>query len=325
MIEVLAGYVSGATVELARVSRKGRHLKLSDVHSFPSREFSRFDRILQLYVRKTNTQFSAACLGVAGPVIGDEVSTTNLPWHISAPTLERRFALGQVKLLNDVVVTAHGLGELESDSFFAINRGRRIDGGNQALIAAGAGLGEALIVNDGQEMLPFPSEGGHGDFAPGNQLEAELWEYLYSELGRVEVEDIVSLSGLERIYNFLVDTHGGTRADWFSQAQYPSDLIIEKALSGQDDTASRALDIFIDCYASEAANLALKGMALGGVYIGGVIAPKMITALDKGRFKERFVKRGKMESLLARIPVGVIIDERTPLLGAASVALRLLQ
>jgi len=323
MSGLLAGYISGSTVELARVNEKRGKIVLEDLQSYPSRDFARLDNILGKYLKRDGQPFTVGCLGVAGPVLGEKVTTTNLPWHISAAALEKKFDLQQIILINDVVATAYGLAQLNSDHFIVINSGRRVASGNQAHISAGVGLGEALILKHGERVVPYASEGGHGDFAPGNQLEAELWEYLYSEKGYVEVEDVLSLSGLVRIYDFLVETQGGVRADWFSHAEYPTDLIIEKALSGQDDTASRALDIFVDCYASEAANLALKGMAIGGVYIGGVIAPQIITALDRGRFMNRFAKSGKMESLLARIPVGVIIEERTPLLGAASVALGL--
>ena len=323
MSGLLAGYISGSTVELARVHEKRGKIVLEDVQSYPSRDFSRLDIILGKHLKRDGQPFKAACLGVAGPVLGEKVTTTNLPWHISAAALEKKFDLQQVILINDVVASAFGLGQLGSEHFLTINSGKRVAIGNQALIAAGVGLGEALIMKHGDRVLPYASEGGHGDFAPGSQVEVELWEYLYSEKGRVEVEDVLSLSGLVRIYDFLVDTQGGTRADWFKNAEYPSDLIIEKALSGQDETATKALDIFVDCYAAEAANLALKGMAIGGVFIGGVIMPQIITALDKSRFMNRFAKKGKMESLLARIPVGVIIEERTPLLGAASVALGL--
>jgi len=197
------------------------------------------------------------------------------------------------------------------------------ENGNIGLIAAGSGLGEALIYHTGDEINQYASEGGHADFAPGNQIEVELWEYLYSELGYVEAEDVISRRGLERIFNFLVDTHGGVRCDWFDQAKNRAMAVIEKALSGEDKTAVRTLDIFIDCYASEAANLALKGMTLGGIYIGGLLAPQIITAFDQGKFMRRFVKRGKMESLLARMPVGVIIEPKTALIGAAGMSTKL--
>lgn len=319
---MIAGYISGARVELAKVKEREGRVLLSGHASFDSRDFSNLESILNLYLKKNKDEISCACFGVAGPVIKDEVTTTNLPWHIRAAAIEARFSIRRVKLLNDIVATAHGLTELRSDRFFVINEGQRPEAGNLGLIAAGSGLGEALIYQDHDSFVPYASEGGHADFAPGSQLEMELWEYIYSERGQVEVEDVISFPGLERIYNFVVDSSGMTTAGWFDKADDKAAAIIEHALSGRDDNAGKTLDMFIDCYASEAANLALKGMTLGGIYVGGLIAPQIITALDKGRFMERFVKRGKMEGILARMPVGVIIEERTALIGAAAVAAR---
>ncbi|MBN1211530.1 MAG: glucokinase [candidate division Zixibacteria bacterium] len=319
----IAGYISGNTVEIAKVREKKSQIELYEIESYNSKQFSNFKAILNLYLKHNTDKLSKACFGVAGPVIQNQVDTTNLPWHIIGEKIESDFSFKRVKLVNDIVATAHGLSQLGADKFFTINRGRKGENGNIGLIAAGTGLGEALIYSDGTRAYPYASEGGHADFAPGNQLEAELWAYLYSEQGHVEVEDIVSLSGLERIFNFLAENHGWKKTKWYEESSdRPSD-ILETALQGKDQKAVETLDVFIDCYASEAANLALKGMTLGGIYIGGLIAPQIITALDKGRFMERFVKKGKMESLLAKMPVGIIIEEKTPLQGAARIALDL--
>jgi glucokinase len=323
MKEFLTGYISGTSVDLARVRERGGNLELREYVRYLSRDFRDFGSILELYLKKHQREYAAACFGVAGPVIQNEVTTTNLPWHIIGSHIEKKFNIPQVKLINDIVATAHGLPRVQADRFFTINGGIKSGAGNLGLIAAGAGLGEALIYAENSHIHPYASEGGHADFAPGNQLELELWEYLYAENGRVEVEDVVSLRGLENIFGFLVDTHGMNRPDWFETKSDRPAAIIETALAGKDDTSVRTLDIFIDCYASEAANLALKGMTTGGIYVGGLIAPQIITALDKGRFMERFVKRGKMEALLAKMPVGVIIEEKTALFGAGSLALTL--
>ena len=322
MKEILAGYIGGAHVDLSRVREAGEKIELREYVRYQSRDFRDFSSILELYLKKHRHQFTVACLGVAGPVIQNEVTTTNLPWHIIAANLEKKFGIPSIKLVNDIVASAHGLPRLQPDRFFTINSGIKSKSGNLGLIAAGAGLGQALIYSENSHVHPYASEGGHADFAPGNQLELELWEYLYAELGHVEVEDVVSLRGLENIFNFLIDTRGMSRLDWFEKADRPGN-IIENALAGKDETAVRTLDIFIDCLASEAANLALKGMTTGGIFIGGQIAPQIVTSLDKGRFMERFVKRGKMEALLAKMPVGVIIEEKTALLGAGSLALSL--
>lgn len=320
---ILAGYVTGETVHLTRVKRRHGELHLLQRQSFTNRDFSDLESILRLYLKSDQGQPLYACFGVAGPIIGGRVSATNIPWHISATEIAERFSIERVKLLNDLVATAHGLSELGPDKFYTINKGTRLLEGNIGLIAAGTGLGEAIIYTDGQSYFPYASEGGHAGFAPGNQLETELWEYLYSRAGEVEVEDVVSLGGLEAISRFLVDTHRSEPVPLSEDGNSQAHRILELALSGENETAVKTLDIFIDCYASEAANLALKGMTLGGIHLGGLIGPQIIMALDKGRFMERFVKRGKMESLLTRIPVRLIIEDKTALLGAAAVALRL--
>jgi len=320
-MERLAGYISGWTVDLARVSDKQGVPRLLRHQRFQSQEFSNFYPILELYLRKSRIKFDVACIGVAGPVISNKVITTTRKWHFDGPSIESQFSIKKVKLINSVVAAAHSIPLLGDDKFYVINEGRKGKNGNLGIVAAGSGLGEAIIYSDGKKLHPYASEGGHADFAPGNQLESELWEYLYPELGTVETEDVVSWSGLERIYSFLVDTHGGHRSSWFTKAKDRPSAIIEKALAGKDKTATEALDIFIDCFASEASNLALNGMTIGGVHLSGVIAPRIITAIDRRRFMERFVKKGKMEELLSRIPVGVINEEAAPLLGAASVVL----
>ncbi|MDX9857514.1 MAG: glucokinase [candidate division Zixibacteria bacterium] len=317
---MLAGYVSANRVDLARVNRQASVVSLYEESRFVSRDYKSLESILSLYLKRQKPEISTICFGVAGPVIGDEVRPTNLSWRIIGEELRQQFGFKYVTLINDIVATAHGLAHLGADDFFALNHGHGSRTGNMGLIAASSGLGEAIIYNNGGPPVPQASEGGHADFAPGSQLEAELWEYVYADKGYVEAEDIVSWTGLELIYNFLTETQGMHRSEWFDSAQYRASAVIEQALSGQDETANRALEIFIDCYASEAANLALKGMTLGGIYVGGQIAPRILTALDQGRFMQRFVKPGKMESLLADIPVRVIIEDRAALIGAAAIA-----
>lgn len=320
---MLAGYISGATVELAKVKKTDGTVKLSGQTSYSSRDFSNFESILNLYLKKQKAEIPCACFGVAGPVINDQVLTTRLSWHLVAGEIAQKFSIGKVQLLNDIVALAHSLPILGKDRFFTINEGKKVPTGNVGLIAAGSGLGEALIFSEGDSYLPVASEGGHADFAPGSQLESELWQYIYSENGHVEVEDVLSLRGLDTIYNFVIDSQGNGLASWYQKAKDKPSAIIEKALSGSDPNASRTLDIFIDCYASEASNLALKGMTLSGIFIGGAIGPQIITLLDNGKFMERFVKRGKMEPLLAQMPIGVIIEEKAALIGAAAVAAKM--
>jgi len=318
---MLAGYITAATVDLAFARRTGKELTLIKRASYKNSDFPNLEAILTHYMNRQGRETKTICLGVAGPVIENKVVTTNIPWTISGDELAEKLACKQVRLANDLVTTAQGLSEIPPDRFVTINEGTRSETGNIGLIAAGIGLGEAIIYRNEQGQVNCDSEGGHADFAPGNQLEAELWQYLYSEHGHVEVEDVLSLGGIERIYEFLVETQGAVESKELKGVTEKSARIIELALSGANGTAGRTMDIFIDCYASEAANLALKGMTIGGIYLGGLIAPQIMTLLDTGRFLERFVKPRRMADLLARMPVGLLIEDKTALIGAASLGL----
>ena len=320
---MLAGNITANKTSLARIKIVNDKPLLTQFQEFENAQFSGFDSILALYVRQHNGENRTACFGVAGPVMQNSVDVTNIPWKIDGNEIKEKYSFSEVKICNDIVTTAKGLFELPDDKFFAINAGNKIKGGNIGLLAAGYGLGEGLVFYDGSQYHPYASEGGHTGFTPGNQIEVELWEHLYSNLGFVEVEDVLSLKGLLRIYEFLLSTKRITKADWYKKADDKASKIIEFGLSGQDEIAVMTLDLFIDCFASEAANLALKGMTLSGVYLGGIIAPQIITALEQGRFMERFAHKGKMESLLAKIPVNVIIDEKIALKGAGTIAYEL--
>ena len=320
---MICGYITARTTDLARVVVHDGKPQLISHKQYDNEDFSNFDSILGLYLRKTKGERKVACFGVAGPVIDNAVTATNIPWKISGSQIAKEYPFQRVNIINDLVATAYGLFLLDDDKIYEINKGKKIKNGNIGLIAAGTGLGEALVFYDGAKYCPHASEGGHVDFSPGSQLETELWEYLYSHQENVEAEDVISFSGLEKIYEFMLASERSTKADWYKKAQFKAGKLIEMALAGKDDIAVKTLDMFIDCYASEAANLALKGITLGGIYLGGGIAPQIMTALDKGRFMERFVKKGKMASLLARVPVGLIIDDKTALLGAGSVAVNM--
>jgi len=318
---MLAGYITATTADLARVKELKGDIYLYDKMTFTNRDFSDFEAILSLYLKRIRGTTETVVLGVAGPVLDNQVKTTNLPWHIKGSTIEKKFSLKQVRLVNDLVAAAHGLFFLKDDRFYTLNKGIAERQGNIGLVAAGTGLGQAIITYDGARYRPYASEGGHAGFTPANQLEMELWEYVYAQQGYVEVEDVVSLPGMERVYRFLVERQRGVIADWFKKTVDKPNAIIEHALSGADEIAVKTLDMFIDCYAGEVANLALKGMTLGGVYLVGLIAPRIITALDEGRLLRRFVRRGKMESLLAGIPIKVVLDSKTALLGAAAMVI----
>ena len=320
---MLAGYITANKTSLARIKTGPHKPILSQFKEYENSQFSGFDSILSLYLRKHDGKNEFVCLGVAGPVIQNTVKATNIPWVIDGEVIQNKYNFSQVKICNDLEATAKGLFDISDENLFTINEGKEVEGGNFGLLAAGHGLGEGLLFFDGAKYHPYASEGGHGGFTPCNQLEVDLWEHLYSNLGFVETEDVLSLHGLERIYEFMLSISRATKADWFKKANDKASKIIELGLSGQDEIAVKSLDLFVDCLASEAANLALKGMTLSGIYLGGIIVPQIITALEHGRFMERFVHKGKMEPLLANIPVKVIIDEKIALKGAGTIAYEL--
>lgn len=318
---MLAGYITASGVHLARVRDRQGEVFFYDKMSFLNQDFSDFESILSLYMSRIRGTIDVAVFGVAGPVIANEVVTTNIPWRLVGSSIEKQFGMNQVRLVNDLVATANGLFFLKEDRFFTINDGEDGRQGNIGLVAAGYGLGQAIIFYDGGRYRPIASEGGHAGFSPSSQLEVELWEYVYSQKQSVEVEDILTLSGIETIYRFIVEHDRTVIADWFKKTSDKPSAIIEKALSGSDDQAVKVIDIFIDCYASEVANLALKGMTIGGVHLIGQIAPRILTILDQGPFMDRFVRKGKMEKLLASIPVKVVLDAQVALIGAGAMTI----
>jgi glucokinase len=266
---------------------------------------------------------AAACFGVAGPVIENQSRTTNLPWLVDGPAIAKRFDIRRVQLLNDLEATAYGILWLRPDEFEVLNQGTpRQKRQALALIAAGTGLGEGILFWDGKSYRPMPSEGGHADFAPNNDYEIELLRYLRSQYLHVSYERLVSGPGLHAIYEFIRDTKSN-EPTWLAEkvkAGNPAAEIAEAGLKGQAEIAKQALDLFTSIYGAEAGNLALKALSLDGLYVAGGIAPKLITKLKDGTFMKAFTNKGRFKRLLSTIPVKVVMNPQTALIGAASVA-----
>jgi glucokinase len=270
----------------------------------------------------------AACFGVAGPVFENHSRTTNLPWLVDGPALAKQFEIRQVRLLNDLEAMAHGILLLRADELIALNAGTP-PGHKQAiaLVAAGTGLGESILFWDGAEYRPMPSEGGHSDFAPNSDQEIELLRYLRSQYLHVSYERVLSGPGLLAIYEYLRDAKKN-EPTWLAEkikAGDPSAEIAEAGLKDQAEIAKQALDLFASIYGAEAGNLALKAMAINGVYVGGGIAPKILTKLRDGTFMKAFANKGRYKRLMGQIPVHVVMNQHTALLGAAVTAARLAQ
>ena len=272
------------------------------------------------------TTLTAACFGVAGPVLDNRCRTTNLPWVVDGSALAQRFDIAQVRLLNDLEATAHGLLLLRPDEVVVLNAGTPPKKKQAlALIAAGTGLGECILCWDGTRYLPMPSEGGHTDFAPNSDNEIELLRHLRGSYLHVSYERIVSGPGLHAVYEYLRDTKKN-EPTWLAEKIKVGDSAAEIAqagLNGQAEIAVQALEMFTSIYGAEAGNLALKGLTLDGVYVAGGIAPKLLKKLQDGSFMRGFINKGRYKRLMTQIPVKVVINDKTALLGAASVAARM--
>jgi glucokinase len=322
-VTVLAGDVGGTKTALALFDRSERGLALLREDTLPSREFDSLEVAIEKFLGAAPAPaIEAVCLGVAGPVVDGRCVATNLPWVIDERTLSAAIPARRVKLLNDLEVAGHGVIDLPEAELHTLQRGmpRR---GHMVLIAAGTGLGEALIVQDGERRLVIASEGGHADFAPRDDLELDLLRFLRKEFGRVSLERILSGPGLFNIYRFLRDTGRSRESAEVAQrmrAGDPSAVITEMALAGRDPTCVKALDVFVSAYGAEAGNLALRVMALGGVFVGGGIAPRILARLTGGAFVRAFRDKGRLAELMEAMPIRVVLDPRAPLLGAARVA-----
>jgi glucokinase len=252
------------------------------------------------------------------------VATPNLAWDVDASVIARELDQPQVGLLNDLEANAHGIFTLEDKDFAVLNAGAAGATGNIAVISAGTGLGEAGMYWDGAQHHPFAGEGGHCDYAPRADLEMDLLRFLQRKFGaHVSWERVLSGPGLANIYAFLRDTGRGTEPDWLAAAIRTGDgpaVIARAALEGKSELCVKALDVFVAAYGDEASNLALKLMAAGGVYLGGGIAPRIMDKLKGPAFMEAFTAKGRLRPLLATIPVRVIMNDDTALLGAARCA-----
>jgi glucokinase len=320
---ILAGDVGGTNTRLAFLQRDGARMQVVAEGTFPSREHAGLESALQKFVSLHPLPIDQACFGVAGPVRNGRCEATNLPWVVDARLVARELRLEAVGLINDLEANAYGIAALEPKDFITLNAGAPDAGGNQAIISAGTGLGEAGLFWDGKAHRPFATEGGHATFAPRNELEMALLRYLLGRFEHVSFERVLSGPGLVNIYTFLRDTGRGEEAAWLAEElrqPHPAAAITQAALEGKSALCEQALDLFVSIYGSEAGNLALKVMATGGVFLGGGIAPRIFRARKDTKFLEAFTAKGRMKPLLEAMPVQVILNDKTALLGAARCA-----
>ena len=320
---ILAGDIGGTKTNLAFISVEEGQLTVVTQESFPSRNYPSLEAVIREFIRGTSVRDKRAAFGVAGPVIDDRCEATNLPWVIDAKLLEGSLGLERASVINDLEATAHGIPALKPDELSVLNEGQPHVRGNIALIAAGTGLGEAILLWDRQGYRALASEGGHADLAPRNPMEIELLQYLLKKFHRVSYERVLSGPGIFNIYSFLKDAGYGKEPEWLAerfQGKDPAPVIAEAAKQGECELCTKTLHLFVSLYGAEAGNLALKALATGGVYIGGGIAPKILDQLRDGTFMVAFTDKGRLSPVLKDMPVQVILNDKTALLGAARYA-----
>jgi glucokinase len=287
-----------------------------------SRDFPSLSAASRQFMSSHDVRATSACFGIAGPVARGRVRTPNLPWVVDADEVARNLGLKSVWLINDLEANAYGLNALDEEDFAVLNAGCPDAGGNAAVISAGTGLGEAGLYWDGQRHRPFACEGGHADFAPRTEREADLLRYLLRRFERVSYERVLSGPGLHNVYMYVRDSRKAGEPAWLTERMREGApaAITRAALDGTCELCVEALDLFTSMYGAEAGNLALKLMATGGIYIGGGIAPKIVEKLRSGTFMKAFVAKGRMRPLMLSIPVRVVLNDRAALIGAARYA-----
>lgn len=317
---ILAGDIGGTNARLALFEPGPEGPSLVALETYPSREHGGLEEIVRRFRERHREPVRAAALGVAGPVAGGRVVTTNLPWVVDAGALARVLGLGDVVLLNDLEALAWALDLLPAEATAELKPGAAAFAGSRALLAAGTGLGEATLAVVGGRIAALASEGGHADFAPRTEVEIALLRWLTGRYGRVSYERVLSGPGLQDVYRFLREARGGTEPAGLAEelrSGDPAAAISAAALEGRSPACAEALDLFASVLGAEAGNLALRALATGGVYLGGGIAPRILPWLARPPFLAAFLAKGRLRSFLEDVAVHVILDDRAALLGAA--------
>lgn len=320
---ILAGDIGGTNSRLASFEVVQGRVQSIVEETFPSRASASLDDIVHTFVSRHNVHVTHACFGIAGPIHQGRSEAINLAWVVDAQCLAQQLGLPTVWLINDLEANAYGAAALAPEDFVILNEGAPAAEGNAAVIAAGTGLGEAGLFWDGKQHWPFASEGGHASFAPDDALQVELLQYMQQQFAHVSWERVLSGMGLYNIYTFLRDTRRGVEPAWLTEELEQEDrptVIGRAALAGTCELCVQTLDLFVKLYGAEAGNLALKVMATGGVFVGGGIAPRLITKLKEGTFTRAFCAKGRLQPILEAIPIRVIMNDKTALYGAARCA-----
>lgn len=320
---ILAGDIGATKTHLALYRPGDGGLTRVHDHIYRTQDFSTLEAVLSDFL-KEQEQVTVACLGVPGPVTGGLAHPTNIAWEVREQSLSTVLHGASTRLVNDLAATAYGMPHLGPSDVVELHKGEDLhQAANIAVIAAGTGLGEAGLIAEGTRWSAIASEGGHCDFAPRGAEQMALLQFLEREFGHASYERAVSGPGLHNLYRFLLEYLPEPEPEWLKTRMATGDasaVLSEVALAGQDPRCVQALELFTDIYGAEAANLALKFLAFGGVYIGGGIAPKVLPFLQRGGFMRSFLNKGRLTATLERMPVRISLNEETAMLGAAHLA-----
>ena len=325
---VLAGDVGGTKTSVGLFVTGKKRPEPLVVESFASREAPHLENIVEQFLKSHPASISRACFGIAGPVINGRCRATNLPWVVSEAQMKRRFHWRHVRLFNDLAAAAVAVPLLRRSEQVFLNKGIVQKKGNLALLSPGTGLGQAMLIYKDGVYVPLSSEGGHVGFSPTTEAEIELWRYLRKKYGHVSTERVLSGPGLVNVYSWLRDSGRFEEPLWLKALMKegdPAKAISENALRRRQALCVESLRSYVSMLGSAAGNLALTSMAVGGIYLGGGIPPKILPALKKGAFLKAFMAKGRFADFLAQIPVRVILNDKAALLGAAHTAFEALE
>lgn len=325
---ILAGDIGGTNTRLSLYAVNGSEVRPLRTEVYPSKT-GKLEELLGRFLSAPNTPaLGAAALAVAGPVVDGRCVATNLPWVLEEGALAEAAKCKRLRLLNDLQAMAFGVLFVPRSQLIALNGLAPPGRGHAAVLAAGTGLGEAYLHWDGTRYHPSPSEGSHGEFGPRNEVELDLSRYLIAKFGHPSTERVISGPGFSMLYDFLKES-GREKAPAELEAELAAGdrnaLISKHGVEGRHPICAKVMELFVEAYGAEAGNMALRGFATGGVFVGGGIAPKILPRLQDGRFMKAFVDKGRFREFCSKIPVNVVQGEDTGLLGSAHFARMMLE
>lgn len=314
---ILAGDLGGTKSNLGLYDVQSGKLARVTTKRYATQEHKSLEEVVTDFLAVTKAKVTAASFGIAGPVVQNRVHATNFPWIVDGAAMAKHLGVGRVRLLNDLEAAAFGIGVMEPSDMEVIHAGVPAPQANRVVIAAGTGLGEAILFWDGKQHLPMATEGGHADFAPHTDQQADLWKFLKTREEFVSIEAILSGGGFKRVHEFL---NPSMRHDFDVAGVDPAPGITVRGLSGECPVCAATLDLWVDIYGSEAGNLAVRAVARGGIFVTGGIAVKVLPKMTNGRFAAAVKDKEKLGAFLEQIPVVIVLNEDCPLMGAAFVA-----